>query len=86
MFVHRTDLPAQIAGLYEGQAITFDVNHQARAARGEYALASEWRGEFIHPGAEKLSTETSKRKNKPTRTMDSKTVRSSSVVRFHFAI
>jgi CspA family cold shock protein len=67
VFVHRTDLPAQIAGLYEGQAVTFDVESTKRGLRAvNIALASEWRGEFIHPGAEKLSTETSKRKNKPT--------------------
>jgi cold shock protein len=33
VFVHRTDLPAGIAGLYEGQAVTFDIERTSRGLR-----------------------------------------------------
>jgi len=33
VFVHRTDLPAEIGLLYEGQAVTFDVEKTKRGLR-----------------------------------------------------
>ena len=33
VFVHRTDLPAGIAALYEGQAVTFDIERTSRGLR-----------------------------------------------------
>ena len=33
VFVHRTDLPAEIGLLYEGQAVTFDVESTKRGLR-----------------------------------------------------
>ena len=33
MFVHRTDLPAEIAFLYEGQAVRFDIETTRRGLR-----------------------------------------------------
>ena len=33
VFVHRTDLPAGIAALYEGQAVTFDIERMSRGPR-----------------------------------------------------
>ena len=33
VFVHRTDLPAGITGLYEGQAVTFDIERTSRGLR-----------------------------------------------------
>ena len=33
VFVHRTDLPAAIAGLYEGQAVSFDIETTKRGLR-----------------------------------------------------
>jgi CspA family cold shock protein len=33
VFVHRTDLPAGIAGLFEGQAVTFDIERTSRGLR-----------------------------------------------------
>lgn len=33
VFVHRTDLPAEIAFLYEGQAVRFDVETTRRGLR-----------------------------------------------------
>lgn len=33
VFVHRTDLPADIGPLYEGQAVTFDVEKTKRGLR-----------------------------------------------------
>jgi len=33
VFVHRTDLPAGVLGLYEGQAVTFDIERTSRGLR-----------------------------------------------------
>jgi CspA family cold shock protein len=33
VFVHRTDLPAGVAALYEGQAVTFDIERTSRGLR-----------------------------------------------------
>lgn len=33
VFVHRTDLPAGLVGLYEGQAVTFDIERTSRGLR-----------------------------------------------------
>jgi len=33
VFVHRTDLPAEIGLLYEGQAVTFDIETTKRGLR-----------------------------------------------------
>ena len=33
MFVHRSDLPAEIVLLYEGQAVSFDVETTRRGLR-----------------------------------------------------
>ncbi len=33
VFVHRTDLPAGIDSLYEGQAVTFDIESTKRGLR-----------------------------------------------------
>jgi CspA family cold shock protein len=33
VFVHRTDLPAEIAFLYEGQAVRFDIETTRRGLR-----------------------------------------------------
>jgi CspA family cold shock protein len=33
VFIHRTDLPAEIIGLYEGQAVTFDIERTSRGLR-----------------------------------------------------
>ena len=33
VFVHRTDLPREILGLYEGQAVTFDIETTRRGLR-----------------------------------------------------
>lgn len=42
VFVHRTDLPAEIGLLYEGQAVTFDIEKTKRGLRAtNIALAAE---------------------------------------------
>ena len=42
VFVHRTDVPAEIGLLYEGQAVTFDVENTKRGLRAvNIALAAE---------------------------------------------
>jgi cold shock protein len=42
VFVHRTDLPAEIGLLYEGQAVTFDVENTKRGLRAvNISLAAE---------------------------------------------
>jgi cold shock CspA family protein len=33
VFVHRTDLPSEIALLYEGQAVSFDIETTRRGLR-----------------------------------------------------
>lgn len=33
VFVHRTDLPAEIGLLYQGQAVTFDIERTSRGLR-----------------------------------------------------
>ena len=33
VFVHRTDLPAEVNFLYEGQALTFDIDRTSRGLR-----------------------------------------------------
>jgi CspA family cold shock protein len=33
VFVHRSDLPAEIGLLYEGQAVTFDIDRTSRGLR-----------------------------------------------------
>jgi len=33
VFVHRTDLPPEIATLYQGQAVTFDIETTRRGLR-----------------------------------------------------
>jgi cold shock protein len=42
VFVHRTDLPAEVVFLYEGQAVTFDIEKTARGLRAvNVALAAQ---------------------------------------------
>jgi cold shock protein len=42
VFVHRTDLPAGVAALYEGQAVTFDIERTSRGLRAvNIAVAGE---------------------------------------------
>ena len=42
VFVHRTDLPANAAPLYEGQAVTFDIDRTHRGLRAiNIALAQQ---------------------------------------------
>ena len=33
VFVHRSDLPAEIGQLYEGQAVSFDIDRTSRGLR-----------------------------------------------------
>ena len=33
VFVHRTDLPVGVAALYDGQAVTFDIERTSRGLR-----------------------------------------------------